>query len=62
MGQVVSVFPGRDGIVRVCEVKVNGKLYKRAVRSLIHLGVEPMNLDGSEKQSSVAFSLDSLMW
>ena len=61
MGRVVSVFPGRDGIVRLCEVKVNGKLYKRAVRSFIHLDVEPLNLDGSEQQSSVAVSLDSLM-
>ena len=58
----MSVFPGRDGIVRVCEVKVNGKLYKRAVRILIPLDVEPLNLDGLEQQSSVAVSLDSLMW
>ena len=61
MGRVVSVFPGRDGIVRVCEVKVNGKLYRHAVRSLIPLDVEPSNLDGSDQQSSVAVSLDSLM-
>ena len=46
----------------MCEVKVNGKLYKRAVRSLMPLDVEPLKLDGSEQQSSVAASLDSLMW
>ena len=39
MGRVVSVFPGKYGIGRVCEVKVNGKRHKRAVRRLIPLDV-----------------------
>ena len=52
---------GRDGIVRMCEVKVNWKRYKRAVRRLIPLDGEPLKLDGSEQQSLVAVSLDTLM-
>ena len=60
MGRVMSMFLGRDGIVRMCEVKVNGKR-KRAVRRLIPLDVEPLNLDGLEQQSLVAVSLDTLM-
>ena len=61
MGRVMSMFLGRDGIVRMCKVKVNGKRYKRAVRRLIPLDVEPLKLDGSEQQSLVAVSLDTLM-
>ena len=60
LGRVVTVFPGRDGVIRVVEVSVRGKVYKRAVRRLIPLDVEPVALDSAEQQSTIAMALESV--
>ena len=41
LGRVVSVYPGKDGIVRAVDVKVSGKTYRRSVHCLVPLDVSP---------------------
>ena len=41
LGRVVATYPGKDGKVRVVDVKVKGKVYKRSVHLLVPLDVEP---------------------
>ncbi|XP_065178471.1 uncharacterized protein LOC135809125 [Sycon ciliatum] len=41
LGRVVATYPGKDGKVRVVDVKVKGKVYKRSVHRLVPLDVEP---------------------
>nr|CAI5838887.1 unnamed protein product [Callosobruchus analis] len=43
LGRVVRLFPGQDGIVRVCEIKVRGTIVKRAINRLCILPVETHN-------------------
>lgn len=40
MGRIIQTFPGNDGKVRVADVKVNGKIYRRAITKL-----SPLPLD-----------------
>ena len=40
IGRVVETFVGRDGVVRVVEVEIKGKIYKRSVHRLVPLDVE----------------------
>ena len=39
IGRVLEVFPGPDNVVRVVNIQVGGKIYRRAVHSLIPLEV-----------------------
>ena len=39
LGRVSEVFPGPDGVVRVVDVVIQGKTYRRAVHNLIPLEV-----------------------
>lgn len=39
LGRVEEVFPGPDGVVRVVDVRINGKIYRRAVHTLVPLDV-----------------------
>ena len=41
LGRVVATYPGRDGRVRVVDIKVSGKVYKRSVHQLVPLDVAP---------------------
>ena len=43
LGIVERVFPGKDGVVRVADVRTNSGYYRRGVRSLIILDVEPLS-------------------
>ena len=40
IGRVVETFVGRDGVVRVVEVEMKGKIYRRSVHRLVPLDVE----------------------
>lgn len=37
LGRISKVYPGQDGLVRVVDVQISGKLYRRAITSLIPL-------------------------
>ena len=37
MGRVTHVYPGTDGHVRVVDVKIQGKKFRRPVHSLVYL-------------------------
>ena len=41
LGRVTSTFPGPDRVVRVVEIEVSGKIYRRGVRYLVPLEVTP---------------------
>ena len=38
LGKVTGVYPGRDGIVRVADVKTSSGLYRRPVAKLWQVG------------------------
>lgn len=40
LGKIMQVYPGKDKIVRVADVKCGGKIYKRATSALIPLFVD----------------------
>ena len=42
LGRVVAVYPGKDGVVRVVDMQVNGKVYRRSVHRLVPLDVTPV--------------------
>lgn len=48
LGRVTATYPGRDGTVRVIDVKIKGKEYRRPVNRLVPLDVGP----DSDKQST----------
>ncbi|XP_063368840.1 uncharacterized protein LOC134657211 isoform X4 [Cydia amplana] len=39
MARIVKTFPGRDGLVRVADVKINNKIFRRAITKLCPLPV-----------------------
>ncbi|XP_065192575.1 uncharacterized protein LOC135823654 [Sycon ciliatum] len=41
LGRVEAVYPGKDGATRVVDVNIRGKVYRRHVRYLVPLEVEP---------------------
>ena len=42
LARVESVFPGRDGLVRVVDAKVRGKVLRRPIHRLVPLEVDPL--------------------
>jgi len=46
LGRVTGVHPGRDGTVRVVDIKIRGKIYRRPVHIMIPLETEPDKADG----------------
>ena len=61
LGRVISVFPGKDGVVRVVEIKVNGKVKKRAVRCLIPLEVSAVGSHDVELPETGVVALDEVL-
>ena len=45
--RVVETYPGTDKVVRVVDVLMNGKRYRRSVHRLVPLEVEPDQAEGS---------------
>ena len=39
LGRVQATYPGEDGVVRVVDIKINGKIYRRSVGRLVPLEV-----------------------
>ena len=48
LGRVTAVHPGKDGVVRVVDIKIREKVYRRSVHNLIPLEVESAS---SEQQA-----------
>ena len=45
LGRVEVVYPGVDGATRVVDVRVRGKLYRRAITRIVPLGVDGRTQD-----------------
>jgi len=64
LGRVVRIYPGKDGRVRVVDVLVKGKVYKRNVHRLVPLDVDPGQggvCQPPEVPSSAAVALEEVM-
>ena len=59
LGRVKATIPGKDGIVRVVDIQVNGKKYWRGVRYLVPLDIPTAEAATAVSQSS-ALDLDEL--
>ena len=59
LGRVKATFPGKDGIVRIVDIQVNGKKYRRGVRYLVPLDIPTAEAATAVSQSS-ALDLDEL--
>ena len=54
LGRVVAVYPGKDGVVRVVDVQVNGKVYRRSVHRLVPLDVTPVGSTSDNPTAEIA--------
>ena len=61
LGRVLNVFPRQDGVVRVVDVKVRGKVYRRPVHNLIALPVSVRRAQEVEIQQAASVDLNLSM-
>ena len=61
LGRVLNVFPGQDGVVRVVDVKVRGKVYRRPAHNLIALPVSVRRAQEVEIQQAAGVDLNLSM-
>ena len=59
LGRVTATFPGSDGVVRSVDIRIAGKVYRRAVHRLIPLEVAPEE-GTADVPTSAAVSIDEV--